>query len=87
MSPVTTVCIAILAVTAWLCLARVVRRGGSLADRIIGLDSMLIVIVAGVAVLIARTDDGAFLDVIVVGTLLGFLTTVTVGRFIERRGA
>lgn len=82
----TTIALACLAVSAALCTARLVRTG-SLADRIVALDALLIVVVSGIAVQAARTGDGAYLDVLVVAALLGFLGTVTVARFIERRGA
>jgi multicomponent Na+:H+ antiporter subunit F len=83
---VTTIALAGLAVSAVLCMARLVRSG-SLADRIVALDSLLVVLVSGIAVQAARTGDGTYLDVLVVTALLGFLGTVTVARFIERRGA
>lgn len=86
MDAVTTVCFAILCVAGLLCLVRLVR-GVSLADRIIALDSLLIVIVSGVAVQAARNGSGTFLDVLVVAALIAFIGTVTVARFIERRGA
>lgn len=86
MDVVTTACLAGLTVAAALCVARLVRRG-SLADRIVALDTLLVVVVAGIAVNAARTRAGTFLDVLVVAALLGFVATVTVARFIERRGA
>jgi multicomponent Na+:H+ antiporter subunit F len=60
---------------------------GSLPDRIVALDTLLVVIVSGIAVHAARTGEGLYLDVLVVAALLGFVSTVTVARFIERRGA
>ncbi|MEW6152401.1 MAG: monovalent cation/H+ antiporter complex subunit F [Actinomycetota bacterium] len=86
MTTVTTVAFAILAVAVFLCLARLVR-GPSLADRIVALDTVLVLIVSGIAVGAARTGSGVFLDVLVVTALLGFVGTVNVARFIERRGA
>lgn len=82
----STIALAGLALSAVLCGARLVRPG-SLADRIVALDALLIVVVTGIAVQAARTGDGTYLDVLVVAALLGFLGTVTVARFIERRGA
>lgn len=82
----STIALAGLALSALLCAARLVRPG-SLADRIVALDALLIVVVTGIAVQAARTGDGTYLDVLVVAALLGFLGTVTVARFIERRGA
>lgn len=83
---VTAIALAGLALSAVLCTIRLVRSG-SLADRIVALDSLLVVVVSGIAVLAARTGEGTYLEVLVVAALLGFLGTVTVARFIERRGA
>jgi multicomponent Na+:H+ antiporter subunit F len=82
----TTIALGGLCVSAVLCMARLLRPG-SLADRIVALDAVLVVLVSGIAVQAARTGDGTYLDVLVVVALLGFLGTVTVARFIERRGA
>ena len=87
MNTVTSVCFGILAGSAILCVARIVRPGSSLADRIVALDSLLVVFVGALAVLTARTAVDSFVDVLVVAALLGFLGTVTVARYIERRGA
>ncbi len=86
MSVVTSLAFLGIAVAGLLCLLRLVR-GPSLADRIVALDALLIVIVSGIAVDAARTRDGTYLDVLVVTALLGFVGTVNVARFIERRGA
>ena len=85
MTTVTTLAFAGVAVSAVLCMVRLVR-GPSLADRIVALDALLIVIVSGIAVDAARTGDGTYLDVLVVAALLGFVGTVNVARFIEQRG-
>ncbi len=85
MRTVTTVALGAIALSGTLCLARLVR-GPSLADRIVALDTLLVVIVSGIAVGAARTGDGTYLDVLVVTALLGFVGTVTVARLIERRG-
>lgn len=61
--------------------------GPSVPDRIVALDTLLQVVVAGIAVTAAVTGDGDFLAVLVAVALLGFLGTVTVARFVERRGA
>lgn len=86
MSVVTGVCAAMLIVAGALCLVRLVRPG-SIADRVVGLDSLLIVIVSGIAVDAAAGRSGTFLDLLVVGTLIAFAGTVTVARFVEQRGA
>ncbi len=86
MRVVTEVAFAALAVSALLCLARLIR-GPSLADRVVALDALLVVVVSGIAVDAVRTGDGTYLDVLVVAALLGFVGSVTVARFIERKGA
>jgi len=82
---VTTICLVILAVSAALCVGRVVR-GESVADRVLALDSLLVVIVVGVGVQAARTGSGVYLDVLLVVALVAFIGSTAVGRFIERRG-
>jgi multicomponent Na+:H+ antiporter subunit F len=86
MTLVVTVCLGMLAVAAILTLLRAVRRGVSLADRVVALDVFLIIIVTGIAAGAIRSDSALFLDVLVVVSLLGFVATITVARFIERRG-
>ena len=82
---VTTICLVALAVSAALCVGRIVR-GDSVADRVLALDSLLIVIVVGVGVEAARSGSGVYLDVLLVVALVAFIGTTAVGRFIERRG-
>ncbi len=86
MNTVATICFAMLGLAALLCVVRLLR-GVSLADRIIALDSLIIVAVMGIAVDAARTGSGTFLDVLVVAALVAFAGTVMVARFIEQRGA
>lgn len=58
-------------------------RGPSLADRVIALDGLLVVGLAAITARAVRTGDGAFLLVVVVLTLVGFIGTAMVSRFIE----
>lgn len=83
---VVAVCIGILALAGVLALLRVVRPGTTLADRIVALDLVLLIIVMSIAVSAVGTGSPVFLDVLVVVSLLGFVGTITVARFIERRG-
>ena len=82
----TSVVMGLLLTAGGLCVVRLVR-GGSLADRIVALDALLIVVVLGLAVLAARTGEDTYLDAMVVAALLGFTGTALVAKFIERRGA
>lgn len=86
MTAVLTACVVGLALAALLILLRLVR-GPSVPDRIVALDTLLQVVVAGIAVAAAITRDGSFLAVLVAVALLGFLGSVTVARFVERRGS
>ena len=86
MSAVLVVCFAGLGLAAVLVLVRLVL-GPSVPDRIVALDVLVQIIVAGIAVAAAVTRDGTYLSLLVAVSLLAFVGTVTVGRFIERRGA
>ena len=86
MTVVFAVCFAGLALAALLVLLRLLL-GPSVPDRIVALDTLLQVVVAGVAIAAASTRTGDFLAVLVAVSLLGFLGTVIVARFVERRGA
>lgn len=77
---------AMLAAAGLLCVVRMLR-GRSFPDRAVALDTLLVVVVCGIAVAAARTGSGIYLDVLVVAALLGFTSTALVARFIERRGA
>lgn len=86
MTVLTSVALGGVVVAGLLCLLRLLR-GPSLADRIVALDALLVLIVSGIAIDAARTGEGTYLEVLVVAALLGFVGTVNVARFIERRGA
>lgn len=86
MTVLYTVTFAMLAIAGLLCIVRMLR-GHSFPDRAVALDTLLVVVVCGIAVDAARTGDGTYLDVLVVAALLGFTGTALVARFIERRGA
>jgi multisubunit Na+/H+ antiporter MnhF subunit len=86
MTMVVAVCLGILAVAAMLTVLRIVRKGMSLAERVIAVDLLLMIIVTGIALGSIWWDTALFIDVLVVVSLLGFVGTITVARFIERRG-
>jgi multisubunit Na+/H+ antiporter MnhF subunit len=83
---VTSICLAVLAVAAVLCLYRL-ARSTTITDRIVALDLLLVLIISGLAIAAVRTGSGVFLDLAVVGALLGFVGTSMVARFVEERGA
>lgn len=86
MTVVIALCLGILGLAALLALLRVIQADISLADRVVALDLILLIIVSGIAVAAAGSGSAVFIDVLVVVSLLGFIGTITVARFIERRG-
>jgi multisubunit Na+/H+ antiporter MnhF subunit len=60
-------------------------RGPSLADRAIAVDGLLIVGISALVVDAARRGSGTFLPVGVVTTMIGYIGTAVVARFIEKR--
>jgi multicomponent Na+:H+ antiporter subunit F len=62
-------------------------RGPSLPDRVVALDMMTILIVGFCGLFAVLSGDAAFLDVAIVLALIGFLATVALARFAERRKA
>ena len=60
--------------------------GPTLADRVIALNGLLVVGAARSPPTPYDTGRGAFLPVVVVITLVGFVGTAMVARFIEGRG-
>jgi multicomponent Na+:H+ antiporter subunit F len=85
MTVVVSVCLAMLGLAAVLCVARLLLAE-TVADRIVALDLLLGVIVTGIATASVTTGRGDLLGLLVVTALLGFVATVTVARFVERRG-
>lgn len=86
MSVVVLVCMVGLSLAAVLCVTRLML-GPTVPDRIVALDALLYIVVSGIAVGAAATGDSSFLAVLVAVALLGFVGTVTVARFVERRGS
>ena len=59
--------------------------GPTLADRVVALDMMTTLIIAVCGVVAVQTAVTAFLDVAIVLALVGFLATVALARYAERR--
>lgn len=80
--------IAFILVMAGVLLAMVrLIKGPSLPDRVVALDTMTVLIVAFCGLYALDTGTSAFLDVAVVLALIGFLATVALARFVERKVA
>ncbi len=60
-------------------------KGPTLADRVVALDMMTVSIIAVCGVVAVATGVYAMLDVALVLALVGFLATVALARFAERR--
>ena len=64
-----------------LCGYRVIR-GSTVPDRVVGLDAIATNVIA-IAVLVAlKTDRGLFVTVSIVLAIIGFLSTVTVAKYV-----
>jgi len=60
-------------------------KGPSLPDRVVALDMITVLIVAFCALFAVFSGTPAFLDVALIVALVGFLATVALARFAERR--
>ena len=60
-------------------------KGPTLADRVVALDMMTVSIIAVCGVVAVATGVFAMLDVALVLALVGFLATVALARYAERR--
>jgi multisubunit Na+/H+ antiporter MnhF subunit len=61
-------------------------RGPTLADRTLAIDGLLVVGVSLIALRAMQTGIGSFTPVAVVFTLVGFISTAVIARFIEGQG-
>lgn len=86
MTVVVAIAYALVAAGALCALWRLVK-GPSLADRIVATDLLLVLLICAIGVDAFHRGRSDYLDVMVVVGVLGFLGTVTVARFIEKRGA
>jgi multicomponent Na+:H+ antiporter subunit F len=60
--------------------------GPTLADRVVGVNGLLLTGMAAVVAQCVRTGTGAFLPSLVAVTLVGFVGTGMVARYLEGRG-
>ncbi|MCP2253876.1 multisubunit sodium/proton antiporter, MrpF subunit (TC 2.A.63.1) [Prauserella aidingensis] len=84
MSVVFAITFGLLGLAALLTLLRIVR-GPRTLDRILAVDVLVILMVAGTAVGMAMSSRGIYIALIVVVALLGFVGTISVVRLVERR--
>jgi multicomponent Na+:H+ antiporter subunit F len=60
-----------------------VALGPTIADRVVGLDTVNTLIVAAMIVLGAAFDQAVFIDVAIIYALLSFVGTLYVARYLE----
>ncbi len=60
-------------------------KGPTLSDRVVALDMMTVLIVSFCGLSALKYNNSAFIDVAIVLALVGFLATVALARFIERK--
>lgn len=75
----------LLLVAAAACFGYRMARGATMADRAIGLSGLVVVGMLGIIRYSITTGLGAFLPVVVVLSLVGFLGTAMVARYVESR--
>lgn len=83
-SVLLTVALAILGLSLLLVLGRFVL-GPSALDRLVALDALVAVIMCGLMAQVALSRDSAIVPTIVAVSLVGFLGSSTVARFVGRR--
>lgn len=81
----TTVAFVILSVAAALFLVRLLL-GPSVPDRVFALDGLLIVVICGILVGAAREGSSVSLDTALLVSLVSFVGTGVLARYIEKRG-
>ncbi len=63
-----------------------VARSRSLPDRAIGIDMLVALVLNGLAIYVSVSKDDLVVALVLIIGLLAFLGSVTIARFIERRG-
>ena len=77
--------LAVLTVAFLLTVVRVIR-GPTLPDRILGLDTLVVVAIGFIAVFGVQTGYYLYIDVALALALVGFLATVAFARFVLEHG-
>jgi multicomponent Na+:H+ antiporter subunit F len=79
----TWVSATLLAAAALLILMRIVR-GPTVLDRVVALDVLIAVVVSALALEAVVNRHGTTLPILITLSLLGFISSVTVARYVER---
>jgi multicomponent Na+:H+ antiporter subunit F len=82
---VTTISFALLGLAMLATLIRIVR-GPTLADRILGLDTLTVLAIGLIGTFALRTGLYLYADIAIALALVGFLSTVAFARYLLSRG-
>ena len=80
----TTICLVLLGIAIVLILIRIIR-GPTLADRILGLDTLTLLGVGVVGVISVRSGVLAYVDVAVALAFVSFVSTAALSRYLQTR--
>jgi multicomponent Na+:H+ antiporter subunit F len=82
---VTTICFVLLGLAMIGAIVRIII-GPTLADRILGLDTITILAVGIIGVFAVRTGLALYADIAIAVALVGFLSTVAFAQYLLSRG-
>lgn len=85
MTAVAWICGVMLAMAGLLTTVHIIRQR-NLADRAVGVDMLVAIVLNGLAVAIAVTQDDLVAALVLIIGLLAFLGSVTIARYLEERG-
>jgi multicomponent Na+:H+ antiporter subunit F len=80
----TNICFALLGLAMLAAVIRIVR-GPTLADRILGLDTITILAIGIIGVFAVRTGLHLYVDIAIALALVGFLSTLAFARYLLKR--
>jgi multicomponent Na+:H+ antiporter subunit F len=81
---VTTICFVLLGLAMLATIIRIIR-GPTLADRIVGLDTITVLAVGIIGVFAVRTGLYLYVDIAIAVALVGLLATVAFARYLMSR--
>ena len=81
---VTTICFALLGLAMLAAIVRIVR-GPTLADRILGLDTITVIAVGIIGLFAVTSGLSLYADIAIAVALVGFLSTVAFARYLLSR--
>ncbi|MBN9346408.1 MAG: cation:proton antiporter [Devosia sp.] len=81
---VTTICFALLGLAMLAAIVRIIR-GPTLADRILGLDTITVIAVGIIGLFAVTSGLSLYADIAIAVALVGFLSTVAFARYLLSR--